>query len=340
MKADAKAAKLKDVAELAGCSLATVSRVLNDAPYVEDDLRDRVLRAVKKLHYVPNGPARALRSTTTRLVGAVIPTLNHAIYANMIEGLQSRLSENKVSLIISTSFYDLSVEMEQVRMLVERGVESIVLVGSSHRAETLALLDRYNVSYVFTYTTDLAGKAAAVGFDNKSAGQTAARYLIDLGHRRFGMIAGITLDNDRAAKRLEGFRLGLAEFGIADDALSVREAPYKVESGSLAMQELMNLPEPPTAVFCGSDILAAGALKYCAAEGIAVPERVSVLGFDNLEVAQMTTPELSTLEVPTEEMGRRAAEYILLSPAQRRHMRQTELSVRLVMRRSTAPMAR
>ena len=337
MKADVKAAKLKDVAALVGCSLATVSRVLNDAPYVDVELKDRVLRAVKKLHYVPNGPARALRSTTTRLVGAVIPTLSHAIYANMIEGLQSRLAENKVSLIISTSFYDLDVEFEQVRMLVERGVESIVLVGSSHRLETLSLLDRYNVGYIFTYTTELAGKSAAVGFDNVSAGQTAARYLFDLGHRSFGMIAGITQDNDRAANRLAGFRSGLSEFGITESAIAVREAPYKVESGAAAMAELMSMPNPPTAVFCGSDILAAGALKYCAAQSIPVPDAVSVLGFDNLEVAQMTSPELSTLEVPAEEMGRRAAEYILLSPAQRNHSRQTELAIRLVMRRSTAP---
>ncbi len=103
------------------------------------------------------------------------------------------------------------------------------------------------------------------------------------------------------------------------------------------MAELMSMPNPPTAVFCGSDILAAGALKYCAAQSIPVPDAVSVLGFDNLEVAQMTSPELSTLEVPAEEMGRRAAEYILLSPAQRNHSRQTELAIRLVMRRSTAP---
>ena len=129
-------AKLIDVARLANCSPATVSRVLNGNPNVNEVVRDRVVRAARDLGYVPNGSARALRSTRTRLVGAIIPTLDHAIYATMVDGLQARLSEKDVSLIINTSGYDIDLEYEQARLLVERGVESVVLVGSTHRPAT------------------------------------------------------------------------------------------------------------------------------------------------------------------------------------------------------------
>lgn len=337
MKVLGRAAKLKDVADRAGCSPATVSRVLNDNPYVDLDIRERVLKAAAELHYVPNGPARALRSTTTRLVGAIIPTLSHAIYATMIDGLQSRLSENRVSLIINTSLYDIGVERDQVRVLVERGVESIVLVGARHLPETIDMLERYNVGYVFTYTTNAPPKGAAVGFDNVKAGIAAARFLFDLGHRRFGMIAGITLDNDRAQGRVEGFRNGLAGLGIDTKELPVIEAPYKIDSGFSAMKSLIEHSPSVSAVFCGSDILAAGATKFCNQAGIGVPHDVSILGFDNLEVVELTTPELSTLEVPALEMGRHAADYILAQPAQRKHIRKRELPIRLIIRGSTGP---
>ena len=340
MNVPLRTARLKDVADKAGCSPATVSRVLNDNPFVDGDIRERVLKAATELKYVPNGPARALRSTSTRLVGAIIPTLSHAIYATMIDGLQSRLSENKVSLILNTSLYDIAVEREQVRVLVERGVESIVLVGLRHLPETIEMLERYNIGYVFTYTTSAPPMGAAVGFDNAKAGITAAKFFHDLGHRHCGMIAGLTLDNDRAQGRLDGFRRGLAGYGLDVTGLPVIEAPYKIESGYAAMKTLMENNPTLTAVFCGSDILAAGAAKFCSHSGIKVPDDVSILGFDNLEIVELTTPELSTLEVPALEMGRLAADYILAQPVQRRHIRQRELPVHLIIRGSTGPVTR
>jgi LacI family transcriptional regulator len=335
MDMDSASAKLIDVARLAKCSPATVSRVLNGNPAVNENARERVVRAARQLGYVPNGSARALRSTRTRLVGAIIPTLDHAIYATMVDGLQARLAEKNVSLIINTSTYDIELEYDQARLLVERGVESIVLVGSLHRPETLAMLEQKRIAHVFTYTTDATELGAAVGFDNERAGRTAARYLLDLGHERLAMIAGITQDNDRAAGRLSGYLKELEAAGISRSRVPVVEAAYKVDQGRNAMARLMSAKERPTAVFCGSDILAAGAIKYCHDAGIAVPHDVSIVGFDNLEIAELTSPELTTLEVPARDMGRLAADYILASPMQRRHLASRELAIRLVVRAST-----
>jgi LacI family transcriptional regulator len=333
-------AKLTDVAKLAGCSPATVSRVLNGNPSVGKEVRELVMQAAATLGYVPNGSARALRSTKMRLVGVIIPTLDNAIYATMVDELQSRLAEKAVSLIINTSVYDIDLELEQARLLVERGAEAIVLVGSHHRPKTLALLDQRHIPYIFTYTSKATKSGAAVGFDNEDAGRTAARFLLDLGHTRVGMIAGITQDNDRAKGRVIGFLDEISRRGLDAEAVQIVEAAYKIHAGMAAMSSLMTSSNPPTAVFCGSDILAAGAIKYCSEYGIDVPGNVSILGFDNLEIAQLTTPELTTLEVPARDMGRLTAEYILATSTQRRHLRQQELAIRLVVRGSTTPAAR
>ncbi|PAP92029.1 GntR family transcriptional regulator [Mesorhizobium wenxiniae] len=330
-------AKLIDVAKLAECSPATVSRVLNGNPTVNRGVRERVIRAAAELRYVPNGSARALRSTRTRLVGAIIPTLDHAIYATMVDALQARLAEKGVSLILNTSTYDIDLEYEQAKLLVERGAEAVLLVGAEHRPQTLAMLEQKRVAYVFTYTSTATDAGAAVGFDNEKAGRAAARYLLDLGHTRLGMIAGITQDNDRAKGRRDGFLRELAKAGIDAASVPVAEGAYKIENGRSSMKMLMASSPRPTAVFCGSDILAAGAIKYCVEAGLAVPKDISIIGFDNLEIAVLTAPELTTLEVPARDMGRLAADYILASPLQRRHLRERELPISLVVRGSTGP---
>lgn len=328
-------AKLVDVAKLAECSPATVSRVLNNNPKVGKNERERVLKAASELGYVPNGSARALRSTRSRLVGAIIPTLNHAIYATMVDGLEARLAEFRVSLIINTSGYDSETEFDQARLLVERGVESIVLVGAQHDPRTIRLLDEKRVGYVYTYTNDAGEAGAAIGFDNEKAGATGARFLHDLGHKRLAMIAGVTKDNDRARGRINGFKAKLERLGHDIRAIPIVEARYDVESGRQAMESLMNERHPATGIFCGSDILAAGAIKYCHAKGIDVPGQISIMGFDNLEIAELTSPELTTLEVPARSMGEHAADYTLADPAKRNSMRQRELPIRLIVRGST-----
>jgi LacI family transcriptional regulator len=332
---DLGAVKLVDVAKAANCSPATVSRVLNGNPAVDLQIRAQVIQATRELGYVPNGSARALRSTKTRLVGAIIPTLDHAIYATMVDSLQARLAEKNVSLIISTSTYDIDLEYEQAKLLIERGVEAVIVVGSHHRPKTLALLDKKRVSCVFTYTTTGSDTGAAVGFDNEKAGRTAARYLLDLGHAQLAMIAGVTQDNDRARGRRDGFLQGLARAGLDPTEVPVLEGTYTIGSGRRCMAQLMNLPKRPTAVFCGSEILAAGAIKYCAEAGISIPRDLSIVGFDNLEIAELTTPELTTLEVPARDMGRLAADYVLASPLQREHLKERELPIRLIVRESS-----
>ncbi|MEP7456193.1 LacI family DNA-binding transcriptional regulator [Phyllobacterium sp. SB3] len=334
---ESKVVKLKDVALRAGCSIATASRVLNGNPTVGQSEKERVLAAAAQLGYTPNTSARALRSQSTHLVGVIIPTLDHAIYAKMVDALQERLAQSGTSVIINTSGYDLERESKQAKLLVSRGVEAIVLVGSEHNAEMLAYLRRAGVSQLFTYTCDFGDGDAAVGFNNRIAGASAASFLLGLGHRRFGMIAGITRGNDRATQRREGYLDTLAEAGIDRQSVVVIEAPYMIEHGRAAMQSLMQTHPRPSAVFCGSDILAVGGIKYCRSANIGIPDDISVVGFDNLEIAELISPELTTLDVPAREMGEAAAEVLLQLNAKKEVNTVTELRTRLIVRGSTGP---
>lgn len=327
--------KLKDVALRAGCSVATASRVINGHPTVGADEKQRVLAAASQLGYVPNNSARALRSQNTSLVGVIIPTLDHAIYAKMVSGLQQRLAENGKSVIMSTSDYDLEQERIQARLLVSRGVEFVVLVGLEHHPDTLDYLRRAGVSQVFTYTCQRGSGDAAVGFDNHLSGASVATFLLGLGHRRFGMVAGVTRGNDRATQRRDGFLATLMAANIARQDIVVLEAPYNIENGAAAMRSLMQTHPRPTAVLSGSDILAVGAIKYCRSANIVVPDEVSVVGFDNLEIAELVTPELTTLNVPAREMGEAAADALIRLGAKKEKTIVTELPTRLIVRGST-----
>ncbi|MGH7117807.1 MAG: LacI family DNA-binding transcriptional regulator [Acetobacteraceae bacterium] len=327
------------MANTAGCSIATVSRALTQPDLVSNGVRQRITDAVRTLGYVPNSSARALRSLRTKVVGAIIPTLDHAIYARLVDSLQRRLAVAGVSLIHNTNDYNLDFEIDRVRLLLEHGVEGVLLVGATHRTVTLDLLAEREVPFTVTYALPKDERLPCVGFDNAKAGTLAARHLLGLGHRRLAMIAGITADNDRAADRVVGFLQGLAAQGISNEQVAVVEAPYRMDSGEAAMAHLLRTRPGFTAIFCGSDILATGAIKACGDAGLHVPGQMSVLGFDNLEITRFLTPPLTTIEVPARAMGEQAAEYLLASATKRQFLRRIELETRLVLRETTAPPA-
>lgn len=327
---------ISDVAHMAGCAPATVSRRMNNPQMVSDKVKQSIDAAIESLGYVRNGSARALRSSRSRLVGAIVPTLRHSIYAAMLEGLQKTLSNEGFALIHNISNYDLEDEYQQARTLVERGVEAVVLVGTRHKKKTFDLLNSHNVTSVITYALADGFKTTSVGFDNKRASALAANRLYELGHRKFAMLSGITQNNDRATSRLDGFIEALAKKGIPRSDILVREAKYFIEDGIRATDDLLSSNTDFTAIFAGSDILAVGALHACKAKGVRVPEDMSIIGFDNLEIAAFSDPPLSTLNVPAYTMGEESANHIMRNTPENSAARRVELEVSYVERASTA----
>jgi LacI family transcriptional regulator len=332
-----KTAKLADVARLAGVSTATVSRALTQPDKVKSATAARIRQAVQALGYVAHGAARALASRRTRTIGAVIPTLDNAIFAHTAHALQKTLDDAGYTLLLASHEFDAEVEARLTRALIERGVDGLVLLGATHQPGVLQMIDLHQIPYVLTWALDAAGRHPCIGFDNRAAGVVIARHLLDLGHRELAMISGITAGNERATERLEGVRQALAARGISLPPGRVVEKPYTLTAGREGLREILRGSPRPTAVICGNDVLAIGALAECQAQGLAVPREISVTGFDDLEMAAVVTPALTTVHFPTAELGSLAGQYLLARLAGRPVERRTELPVELVVRASTAP---
>jgi LacI family transcriptional regulator len=333
----AGAPKLSDVAILAGVSTATVSRCLNGPGSVRPALRERVEAAVRRLGYVPHGAARALASQRSKTIGAVVPTFDNAIFASGIQALQRRLSEAGYTLLLACSDYDPANELRQIESLVARGVDGVMLVGEARDPRVYRLLAAKSLPYVNAWIYKAASAHPCVGFDNREAACRLARYIIDIGHTEIAMIAGITVHNDRAAERVAGVRQALAERGLRLAPGRLVESPYNIADGRLALRQVLSAARPPTAVICGNDVLAFGALFEAQRQGIEVPDRLSISGFDDLELASQLDPPLTTMRVPTAEMGRRAAEYLLARLGNRPTQECVALEVGLTVRGTTAP---
>ena len=329
--------RLSDVARLAGCSTATVSRVLNKPDGVNSEARERVDAAIRQLGYLRNSAARALRSRRTRTIGAVIPTLDHAIFARLLAALQGYTSEHGYSLLVTTSGFQVDQELRQARLLVERGAEGLVLVGHTHSPELYAALEGKGIPFVNTYSYLPDSRHVSVGFDNRGAARQVAEYLLDLGHRDFALIVGYRKDNDRVKDRVEGALEAIAARSLATADTLIVEEPYSIEGGREGLRRVLVAGTRPTALICGSDVLAFGVLIECDSRGIAVPRELSVAGFDDLEFAAHLRPPLTTIRVPAIEMGRRAGEFLLAKIAGQPHAPHYPLETSLILRQSTAP---
>lgn len=326
---------VQDVARAAGVSTATVSRAINRPESVREPLRSQVMAAVEQLGYVPHAGARALSLKRTGTVGAVFPTVDNAIFAKAIDALQRRLSEAGLQLLIATSDYDPDSEARQAMTLVTRGVDGLVLCGRGQRPSLLALLRQRALPCVHVMTADGDDDEVCVGFDNRAAMAAATRYLLSLGHRHIALLAGITRDNDRARARVQGAQETLAAAGQPLRPGQLLERRYDLAEAREGFRTLMAGRPRPTAVLCGNDVLAFGALLEAQRLGIGVPQDVSIVGFDDLELARHVSPALTTMRVPAEAMWRLAAERLLAALRGEAVPLRAELDVELVVRESS-----
>lgn len=302
---------VEDVAERAGVSTATVSRCLNTPDVVSPTTRTRVMAAVEALGYTPNFGARAMAAKRTFTIGAIIPTIDNAIFARGIQAFQEALHEKGYTLLVASSAYSPAREAEQIRSLVARGADGLLLIGYERSDEIYDYLAARSVPVLVAWAFDATRTRPAVGFDNRASMRRLADEVLAMGHRHIGYISGLVEGNDRAAERLAGLRDGLAASGLDPAALPVVETPYQIENGAAAFEALMARHPRPTAVMCGNDVLAVGAVQRALDLGLLVPDDVSVTGFDDIELASIVRPPLATVHVPHREMGRQAAQELV-----------------------------
>lgn len=331
---------LDDVAREAKVSTATVSRCLNEPDRVVEATRQRVLAAVAKLDYAPNFSARALASNRTNTIGAVIPTMDNAMFAYGLQAFQEELARSGMTMLVASSGYDQANEDDQIRVLISRGVDGIFLIGTAHSDGAYAMLNDRGVPYILSWCFRSDDDHLYAGFDNRKAAKHLAHRVLDEGHRTIGMIAGISRGNDRAADRVRGVRDALAERGIAEDRFSLVEAPYALEAGADAFERLSRENPSPTAYICGNDVLAAGALNRARALGLHVPGEVSIVGFDDIDLAVAVTPQLTTVHVPHRRMGQAAARLLIAYIRDQRRPQSEEFATEIIERGSLGPAPR
>ena len=331
-----KSVSLDDVAQHAGVSTATVSRVINHPEKVADKSRGAVNSSIEALGYIPDGAARALASRHSRIIGAVIPTLDNALFARGIQGLQRRLRQLDYTVIVASHEYDLAEELNEVKMLLRQGVDGLLMVGSQHDPELLQLLEEKRVPYVNCWTWDPDPSQPYIGFDNRRAARKIADYLLDLGHIDLAIVAGHTENNDRARDRVLGIKDAIEARKLQLAPEKIIKRSYSIKQGRDAMRQLLQMKERPTAVLCGNDILALGALAECQSHGIRIPEDISIAGFDDLDMSSQIRPALTTVYVPSAEMGENAAEYLVAKIRQEPLKTPAAMKTQLMVRETTA----
>lgn len=333
-----RAVTIEDVARHTGYSTATVSRVFNNSAKVAPKTRHAIEAAMGELGYVPDHAARMLATSSSRSVGIVVPTIENTTFATSIMSLQQRLRESGYTLLISSAEYDLDLELEEVRTMVSRGVQGIVLLGCIHHPELLELLRQRQIPHVVTWV--LSDELPCVGFDNRLAGDHIASHLLDLGHVNIAVVASLSPTNDRAAARVAGVRDALARRRLSLPDSHVIGGLGSIAEGKTAMRILLAMKNVPTAVICLNDALAFGAILEAKSRGLKLPGDLSVVGFDDLDFAAELSPSLTTVRVPAAEIGAATADSLLARIEKRPVPRVLELPAHLIVRGSTSHPAR
>lgn len=311
MPKQTRPATLEDVARLAGVSLGSASRALSIPEAVKPKTLTKVMTAVSQLGYVRNGAARALASRKTHTIAAIYPTLKNPMYANSVDSLQQTLSSVGYQLVIGSHEYSVEREINVVRAIVENSIDGIILVGADHDEEVFRLIRQRNLPYVLTWSVDESDYQHKVGFSNHVAAYEMAKRVLAKGHTRVALCGGPTIHNERARARIAGTLAAVREAGLEVPPHWIIEAPFSLEGGSEVIAKLWQSPDRPTALICGTDLHAIGALHECRLRGIEVPKSLSVTGFDDIEFARIATPPLTTVRVPITEIGMHTAHKIV-----------------------------
>ena len=288
--------------------------------------------------YVPHGAARALVSRRSGTLGMILPTIDNPIFASATQAMARELAGASHTLVIASHEYDMDAEVAAARALVERGVDGLVLVGTDHSPALFEALDRAGVPYELIWSLEPGGFHPCVGFANREASARCATHLLELGHVKFAVLAGELRHNDRARDRVAGVRDALAARGIELPGERVVETSFSLGGGRRGLRTLWERlgRDGFTALVCGNDLIALGALMEAAASGLRVPRDLSVVGFDDIELAAEFTPPLTTVHVPSGEIGRVAAQRLLARLDGKRPPREHRIEVELIVRGSTA----
>jgi LacI family transcriptional regulator len=329
---------IKDVALLAEVSISTVSHVVNGTRFVSDIARIRVEEAIRELGYVPSAVARSLKNNNTRTFGIVIPNNSNPYFAEIIRGVEDRCFAAGYNVMLCNSNDDTERQAAYLRLLVEKRVDGLAFVATGSDAVVRATLGDIKTPLVLL-DRDVPGMAACdlVEVNHTLGGEIATRHLLDLRHKRVACISGPP-GLSPSTQRRAGWKQALEAGRIERRENDLARGDFTARGGYLAMQALLKRKPRPTAVFVCNDLMAFGALSAAQEAGLSVPEQLSIVGFDDIELAAFSAPPLTTIVQPKLEIGAIAAELLLERVEKNRNEeRRVILEPKLKIRGSTAP---
>ena len=299
-----------DVADAAGVSYATVSRVINNKEHVSPEKRERVLRAMTQLGYVANTQARSLAGGSSHVVGLMVHYLSSAYVVEIMRGIDKALQANQYDLVLYSAHTHRTRESTYVAKLTRHLADGLLLVLPQHMQTYLDALRKRQFPHVLIDYLSNGTEAPSVATTNVRGAYDAVTYLLQLGHRRIGFITG-DLETGCAQQRLEGYKAALRDADLAEEPELIREGTFFQPQGYQLTHQLLALPSPPTAIFASNDSMAFGVMEAARERGLSLPDDLSIVGFDDIPQAAHVHPPLTTVRQPLEEMGERAALLLL-----------------------------
>jgi LacI family transcriptional regulator len=305
-----KRASIKDVAALAGTSIATTSRVLNNTGYSSDDVRARVLAAASQLNYHPNLAAKGLRKQTSQTIGLLIPNLLNAYYTSLADSASQRLTAMGYQLLLSSTRDDPAIESATLARLIGHNVDGILWVPTAQAKKQLDMLTLQHIPAVSIVRKIEGGAIDTIVFEDYNGSRAATQHLIQLGHRRIGFIGGDTRYSSNFDRR-QGFFSALRDAGIGLDESLVRVGSVQSTWGSIAAEELLRMPDPPTALFLASNAMAPGVMKSLRQHALKIPGDISLICFDDLDWFTYSEPPISAIATSHEKIAEAAVDLLL-----------------------------
>ncbi|QUI21524.1 LacI family DNA-binding transcriptional regulator [Vallitalea pronyensis] len=299
---------IQEVAKMAGVSVATVSRVLNHSEAVSSATRDKVQAVINQLNYQPNLLGRNLRRSETRMILVLLQNIANSFYSKVVKGMEDVAHDHDYHVLICNTNTDVLLENVYLDFLKNKLVDGVIFTSPAMDKDAFnQLAKRYPVVLCNEYKPGI--EAPVITIDNEAAGYEAANHLIRLGHKKIGMISVNAVGSSNA--RIQGYKCALTEAGLEVNEAYIVNQTFSYKGGMRGIKCLFDLQEPPTAVFCISDIIAVGAIKELKRKGLSVPQDVAVIGFDNNSIAPMYEPSITTIAQPRYDIGRKAMEVML-----------------------------
>jgi LacI family transcriptional regulator len=308
---------IKDVARIAEVSVTTVSHALSGERYVKEETKQKILKIIKDTKYRPNVIARSLSKKTTKTLGVILPDINNYIYTKILKGVEEETVKDDYILIISSTYFDDNVEINQIERLNALFVDGLLFIGGTKDIKHIIKANIRDLSVVLVYRLAEYSKYPKILVNNKKAMTEAVNFLADLGHEKIGYIGWLDDNNKTSIEKYDGYLKGLTNNKIKPNNKNIllkkeimqdsHKESYKMITEYLKFSHNIDM----TALICESDYIALGALEAFQANNLLIPRDLSILGFGNLDISEHSNPKLSTISIPYEQMGNAAARILI-----------------------------